>query len=135
MAEEQKTKRKEEKNLLEYLVFFCSVGLILALLTYLTYTTITESKTAPLLEVSFVPYPQGNLPYLQKVNVKNTGNVTAEDVIIEMVLQKDGEKIESSQVEIMFVSGQTSVEAWVNFTHDPESADTLFARIVSYKSS
>lgn len=126
---------KEEKNILEYVVFYCSLALIITLLAYLVYGTVTIEESVPNLKVEYRAQPQHNSPYLFKIDINNSGSRTAEDVLVEMIQEIDGKEIEKSQLQMMFVPGNTNVDGWINFTKDPEKADTVYARIVSYKSS
>lgn len=126
---------KEEKNILEYVVFYLSLFLVVGLLGYLTYSAITEEASEPYLTVHYLLKPQENSPYLYELVIENNGTTTAEDVLIEMIQKNKEIELERSFLKVMFVSGNSKAKGWVNFTKDPADADSIFARIVSYKSS
>lgn len=128
-------KYKEEKNILEYIVFYSSLALVLGLLAYLSYSVVTVKNTDPKLEITYKLKPQPKSPYLYQIFVKNASSNTAEDVIIELVQEESDKTIEKGELKIMFVSGKSSVDGWINFSKNPFLADTVYARVVSYKSS
>lgn len=124
-----------KKNILEYIVFWTSLVLIASLLTYLTYTTIAVESSPPILQIEFQQQPTEVNPYLFRLLIFNQGIETAEEVEVELMLEKDGKIMESSKMKLDFVPGESRREVWMNFSKDPELADTIYARVVSYKSS
>ena len=133
--EKKEVKYEEEKNVLEYVVFYLSLLMVVSLLGYLVYAAATLQKTDPQLEVQFEQDPQPNSPFLYRVYISNKGTSTAEDIVVEMVLEKSGEAIEKSVLKLMFISGNSRAKGWVNFHKNPADADAIYARVVSFKSS
>lgn len=119
---------------MEYIVFYSSLVLVIGLLAYLSYFALTVESDDPQLEITYKLKPQAESPYLYEILVKNISNATAEDVIIELVQEKDSHILEKAQLKIMFVSGESTDGGWVNFAKNPFLADTVYARVVSYKS-
>lgn len=135
MAEKPKQKEHpdEKKNILEWAVFFSSLLLIAGILGYLIYKTITYTPSSPDLVIEYKPDPSPHAPYRYHVSIKNLGKETAEEVHIELVLEKDGQSIELAAMEIPFSPKESSREGWVIFSKNPNLADTLYSRIISYK--
>lgn len=124
---------KDKKNWLEWLVFALSLALVLAILGYLVYQVNTEAPTSPDLYVITSADPTELAPYRYHVTVFNKGGTTAEEVLIEVSLEKGGSPIETADLQLPFAPQESKREAWVSFSKDPSLADTLVARVVSYK--
>src|SRR5690606_33316557 len=124
---------EDEKNTLEWVVFASSILMVLGILGYLIYQTIKYEPGSPDLVIMYEEDPSPNAPYRYHLTVKNKGQETAEEVQVEFVLEKDGEAIESATMQIPFAPKSSQREGWVNFSKDPADADTLYARVVSFK--
>lgn len=132
--EENKDSRPEDdKNLLEWTVFSLSVVLIAVILGYLIYQTVTHRPGSPDLGVTYVPDPSPHAPNRYYMRITNDGQEAAEEVQIELILEKDGEQLESATMSIPYSPKRSAREGWVNFTRSPSEADTVYARVVSYK--
>ncbi|MBF8965694.1 hypothetical protein I0P70_20750 [Pontibacter sp. FD36] len=123
----------DDKNALEWTVFGVSLLLVLSILAYLSYQTYIDTPSTPDLVVRYYPDPTDNAPQRYRVEVYNEGGETAEEVQIELTLEKGGEVLESAQLNIAFAPKNSKREGWVNFKEDPMQADTLAARVMSYK--
>jgi uncharacterized protein (TIGR02588 family) len=133
-----KTKRKhregdDDKNLLEWIVFGVSLLLIMAILGYLGYQAYIYEPSPPDIEVKYRPDPSENAPHRYHISIVNTGSETAEEVVVELALQKDGEELETAELQIPFAPKESKREGWVTFKTDPASADSVVARVMSYK--
>jgi uncharacterized protein (TIGR02588 family) len=124
---------KDVKNWLEWSVFGLSFILVLALLSYLIYHVFTEEPSTPELQVEAVADPSELSPFRYNVTIYNRGGTTAEEVLIELALEKNGVAIETADLQLPFAPQESKREAWVSFSKDPAQADTLVARVVSYK--
>jgi uncharacterized protein (TIGR02588 family) len=124
---------EDDKNILEWIVFSLSLVLITAILGYLVYQTATYQSGSPDLGVSYVHDPSPHAPYRYFIRIRNDGQETAEEVQIELVLEKDGAELESAAMSIPYSPKKSTREGWVNFSKNPSDADTLYARVVSYK--
>ena len=124
---------KDKKNWLEWTVFGISLVLVLTLLSYLTYQVLTEKPSSPDLQIEAVADPSEFSPYRYHVTVYNRGGTTAEEVLIELTLERGGSSIEKAELQLPFAPQESKREAWVAFSKNPSQADTLVARVVSYK--
>ena len=131
---EEKEKRKEDKkNVFEWIVFSISLLLTVCTISYLGYKTYTHQPSPPDILVRYSPHPTNNAPYRYHLVIQNIGGETAEEVLIELILQESGRTIEKSEVRLSFVPQKSKQESWVNFTNDPALADTILAKVVSFK--
>ena len=133
--EDNKVNRKQEdqKNWLEWLVFSVSLLLLLSIFGYLVYQAFNHAPTDPDIYAEATPDPSALAPNRYHVTVYNKGGTTAEDVLVEFVLYKNGEEAEKSELQIVFSPKDSKREGWVTFTSNPRAADSVTARIVSYK--
>lgn len=124
---------KDQKNLLEWGVFWISLLLILGVIGYLSYQVYIYTPSSPEIRVEIQPEPTAHQPNRYHVLVHNDGAITAEAVKVELVLQEAGEEVEKVELEMMWVPQQSRREAWANFTRKPTDADNISARVVSYQ--
>lgn len=133
---EKKTKRnlteQLDKNIFEWLVFGISGLLLLATLSYLGYQTLEDSQSPPDLVVMVFPDSTKNMPYRYHLIIENKGQETASEVKTEVVLQYRDSVMEKADVILQFVPQGSKRESFVNFSTNPEHADTIIARIVSF---
>ncbi|MBX0332259.1 hypothetical protein K3G39_03330 [Pontibacter sp. HSC-14F20] len=123
----------DDKNALEWMVFGISLLLVLAILVYLSYMAYTHKSSTPDLTVAYFHDPSASAPYRYRVVVHNKGGETAEEVQVELSTESGGKEVEKAGLSIAFSPKESKREGWVNFKDDPASADTLLARVVSYK--
>jgi|SRR5690606_33670746 len=124
---------EDKKNALEWIVFSLSLLLISGILGYLIYQSILYEPGTPDVVVTFKSDPSPNSPFRYHVSVENKGQETAEEVNIEMVLEKDGQALEIATLQIPYSPKKSIREGWLNFSINPAMADTLYSRVVSYK--
>lgn len=133
-----KTKRNyregdDAKNPLEWAVFAVSLLLIMAILGYLGYQAYTYQPSSPDIQVKYQADPSVQAPYRYHVSIVNLGGETAEEVLVEVALQKEGKDMETAELQIPFAPKESIREGWVTFKADPATADSVAARVVSYK--
>ncbi|WP_242927224.1 hypothetical protein [Pontibacter vulgaris] len=133
MNHKEHTTTDDSKNLLEWVVFYVSLLLVIVILGYLGYKAFTFVSSPPDLTAVYKHDPSKYAPYRYHVLVKNQGGETAEEVNVELVLEKAGEELEVAELQIPFSPRASEREGWVNFKTDPATADTLTARVISYK--
>lgn len=92
-----------------------------------------HKSAPPDIRVTYSPSPTKAAPFRYHLRVTNDGAETAEEVVIELALKHNGETIEKSEVNIPFVPQSSKRESWANFTKNPTLADTVEARVVSFR--
>ena len=130
---EQSKQQGDKRNWLEWAVFGLSLLLVLTILAYLVYKTSIHETSSPDLYITYKHDPSPNSPFRYHVAVHNNGGETAEGVKIELALWQGGKEMEKSAMEIPFSPQKSMREGWVSFSEDPEKADSVVARVVSYK--
>ncbi|WP_242917580.1 hypothetical protein [Pontibacter liquoris] len=133
MDHKKNTAADDSKNLLEWVVFYVSLLLILIILGYLGYKAYIYKPSAPDLLVTYRHDPSKYAPYRYHIQVKNQGGETAEGVNVELVLEQAGEELEAAELQIPYSPRASLREGWVNFKTNPITADTIIARVMSYK--
>lgn len=131
--DQQQGSNKGEKNLLEWTVFGIGLLCVLAIVGYLGYKTLAHKTSPPEIEVTFEPNPSEMAPFRYAVELSNKGGETAEEVSIELVQQKGDSTIETAALKFAFVPHGSKREGWLIFSQDPQMADTVFVRVLSYK--
>lgn len=123
----------DDKNALEWTVFGVSLVLVLSILAYLSYQAYMDEPSTPDLVVDYYHDPTASAPQRYRVVVYNKGGETAEEVQVELTIEREEKELESAQLNIAFAPKKSKREGWVNFKKEPTQADTLVARVVSYK--
>lgn len=123
----------DKKNYLEWTVFVISFLLIVAILCYLVYQVYTKKEESPDIYTEYWADPSEHNPYRYLVILYNRGGQTAETVTVELAVKQGGKDVEKAELQIPFVPKASKREGWVNFSEDPSRADTIEARVISYK--
>lgn len=123
----------DSKNALEWTVFAVSLLLILGVFGYLAYQVYTEKEESPDILVETRHDPSDHNPFRYHVTIHNKGGQTAEAVTVEVAMKQDGKEVGKAELQIPFVPKESKREGWVNFSEDPNKADTVEARVLSYK--
>ncbi|WP_017731350.1 hypothetical protein [Nafulsella turpanensis] len=131
--QQKEPSRKDKKNWLEWTVFGISVLMVVGVIGYLAYMTYHHQESPPDIKVQYRPDPTENSPNRYYVAVQNAGGLTAEGVMIELMLLDNGRTLESSQVQLPFLPKSATHESWVNFRTDPALADSVVYKVMSYK--
>lgn len=120
-----------EKNALEWGVFAVSLALISAVVGVLLYTHFTSQNRPPSIRIVLGTPERSGDGYAVPLDVFNDGDVTAEEVEIEVVLAGDREERRSAVV-LAFVPHGSHRRAWVGFAEEPRPG-RLRARVVGYR--
>lgn len=122
-----------EKNWLEWIVFAASLVLVVSMLGYLVYDVSTLGEAPPRIEFQLgTPQPQLN-HFLVPVSVTNSGDETAEGVLVEVVLESGGKEQESGEFEIAFLPRHSTRSGWVTFQTDPRTVEHIKARVLGFE--
>jgi len=139
MDDHKKKKREnlagdgDDKNALEWTVFAMSLVLVLSILAYLSYQVYTDKPGTPDLVVEYYHDPSKHAPQRYRLVVHNRGEETAEEVLVELALERGGEELETAELSIVFSPKESKREGWVSFREEIRQGDTLVARVMSYK--
>ena len=139
MDDNKKNKREnragdgDDKNALEWTVFAISLVLVLSIVAYLGYQVYTEEPGTPDLVVEYYHDPSEHAPQRYRVVVHNRGDETAEEVLVELALERGDEELETAELAIAFAPKESKREGWVGFREEIRQGDTLVARVMSYK--
>jgi uncharacterized protein (TIGR02588 family) len=109
---------KPTKNWLEWSVFAVSLALVLATLGYLISESVGGRDGPPEVVARLGSPRAASGGYMVPVEVSNTGQGTAEDVKVTVVLDAAGER-EEAEVEIAFLPRGSRRNGWVTFRNDP----------------
>jgi uncharacterized protein (TIGR02588 family) len=124
---------EDDKNVLEWVVFSLSLLLISGILGYLIFQVIQHEPGSPDLVITYKSDPSPHAPYRYLLTISNLGQETAEEVQIELIMEKNGQELEKAAMELPYSPKNSTKEGWVNFSKNPHEADTLYARVISYK--
>jgi uncharacterized protein (TIGR02588 family) len=125
--------KKVKKNWMEWTVFGASLVLVFFTLAYLTYDAVTLGDAPPTMEVRTGTPLERPHNFILPVTVINHGDQTAEGVIVEVVLETNGEEKERAEFDIAFLPRRATREGWVTFQTDPRSAGQIRARVLGYE--
>ena len=124
-------KNKEEKNWLEWLATIVSAILVFFTFGFLVYQLIFVENTPANIEVVLGEVIQKDNGYAVAITAKNKGSETAENVIIEIVLQSV-ESEEKAQITFTYLPGKSSGNGWVIFTLKPKDGE-LKSHVLGYE--
>lgn len=125
--------KKLQKNWLEWVIFAVGVVLVASTLGYLIYDAATVSEAPPKIEIKLGTPQAQSQQFIVPVSVKNTGDQTAENVQIEVVLESSGEEQERGEIQIAFLPRRAMREGWVTFQTDPRTAESIKTRAVGFE--
>lgn len=132
-SEKKSNPNFEKKNVLEWSVFVLGLIMIVGVLIYLSYKTYTHKPTPADIKVEFSLDPTPNAPYRYQLLVHNLGGATAENVLVELSLQKADSILEKSEITFQYVPNSSKREGWIIFSENPAHADSVVSKVVSFK--
>jgi uncharacterized protein (TIGR02588 family) len=124
---------KVEKNWLEWSVFGLGLVLVIGTLGFLVGDSVSNQLSPPALQVTTGSAQPGEAGFRLPVTVTNTGGMTAENVLIEVVVLVNGRAAERTELRLGFVPRQAAREGWVVLQTDPRPPSRIAARAVAYE--
>jgi len=121
------------KNPLEWVVFFISLLLLSGVLGYLVYDALTIGSEPPTIEIELGDVSARGEQYMLPVTIRNVGDRTAEDVIVEVVLVRDAKELEAAELTAAFVARDSTANGWAVFSIDPGTATSIEARVLGFQ--
>ncbi|HJR62986.1 MAG TPA: hypothetical protein VJ803_04745 [Gemmatimonadaceae bacterium] len=125
--------RRIEKNWLEWSVFGIGLLVVIGTLGFLVADSVANEASPPALLVSTGAARPTEAGFLLPVTVRNAGGITAENVLIEVVVRVDGRPAERAELRMGFVPRRAMREGWVVLATDPRSPARIAARAVAYE--
>ncbi|HJU65463.1 MAG TPA: hypothetical protein VJ596_07285 [Gemmatimonadaceae bacterium] len=125
--------RRIEKNWLEWSVFAGSLVLVLATIGYLVAESIARPPSPPEIRATIGTVRATDAGFLLPVTVRNTGGQTAENVVIEVLVETSGELVERAELSFAFLPRGATREGWVVLRRDPRSAASVTARAKGFE--
>jgi len=119
-----------KKNWLEWSVFAVGLLLVVGVLSFLIYDATTAGDRAPIVAVRLGDPEQRPEHFVVPVEITNTGDQTAENVLVEVVLGAGPEQ-QQSQLEIAFLPRGATRAGWASFRGRP--GGELNARVMGFQ--
>lgn len=127
MANKKETTSSENKNqeipFLEWLKAAIGLILVVGALGFIIYKAVTNGHEPPIIKVSYGAVEKNEAGYLVKLEVENSGDETAADVVIEGKLTKDIEEIETSAVTFDYAPSHSKRSGGLYFKNNPNEFD------------
>jgi uncharacterized protein (TIGR02588 family) len=121
------------KNGFEWTIFALGLLLILTTLGYLIYAGVTRGSDPAQLSVKLEEATPKANRFLIPVLVTNTGDTTAEDVHVAVLLRTADGKEERAELQFPHVPRHARRRGWVSFETDPAKGTKLEGIIMGYR--
>lgn len=121
-----------QKNWLEWAVFAVSAVVLLLVFVFLGYGWVISEGDPAEIEIRLGTPEAHDGYYAIPVTFKNAGGQSVEDLEVEVTLMEGEEKGESASITVPFLPRESTREGWVAFSTNPDDADEVQTRIVSY---
>ncbi|MBA2305905.1 MAG: hypothetical protein H0W08_25195 [Acidobacteria bacterium] len=119
------------KNRLEWTVFAVSLALIAGVVSLLVYQHFASGDAPPSIFVTAGPAITTGGGFAVPFDIRNEGDVTAEDVRVEATLNWPGGS-ERGETVVPLVPYRSHRRAWIAFTRGPAGA-TLHPRVLGFR--
>jgi uncharacterized protein (TIGR02588 family) len=123
---------KLEKNPVEWSVFGVSAVLVAACLVLLVIGSARSGDRPPEIAVTTGDAERVAGGFRMPVRMRNRGDVTAEGLQVEIVLESEGKEVERSSLSVAFLPHGSEREGWVIFTRDPRCCQVV-ARTLAFE--
>ena len=123
---------KDRKNLLEWSVFAVGLLLILASLAYLVNESISGGKKPADIQVEAGTATHRHGGYAVPLRIRNSGDETAEEVLIRAELRNAGEILEEVDLHLPYVPRASEREAVIVLRRNPAQG-RLDVRVISFQ--
>ena len=122
-----------KKNKVEWGVFFISFLLVLSVCGYLVYSDFRSNASPPAINVKIIKVETQNRGYLMELELENTGDQTAENILIEIALTETDRTIETSEFQIAFLPRHSKRRGFVTFRTNPQAAGAIIPRVLGFE--
>lgn len=109
----------------EWVSLAISSAILLALTGLILFLYFSGGSNETVIEVrpQLTRVEQRSGEFYLPVTIENTGNATAEDVIVELTLTRSSGREEASEITISFLAGNDSEDATAVFSEDPRNGE------------
>lgn len=114
------------------MVFGISLLLVVGVLSYLTYRSLSVEVVPPNLQITLGSPIQDHGRYSVPVTVYNQGGETAEEVLIEVVLGQTENPVERAEITFPYVPKNSEQKGFVTFTTDPRRVGHVESHVMGY---
>lgn len=123
--------KKPEKNAIEWSVFAVSAFIVALAVGYLVVAALRGEKGPPDLHITTGAAQATHGGHRIEVKVENNGDVSAEQVRVEIVLRRGEDEVERAELDFTYVPRKSARSGWVTFRNDPRCCDVV-SRAMSY---
>jgi uncharacterized protein (TIGR02588 family) len=122
------TRADRARALVEWTTFGISVGILLLLVSLLTYDYLTYQERPVELEVSpeLEDVTQRGTGFYLPVELTNRGHKAAEAILLTISLRVDGQIVEQSTIQFGLLAGLGRRRGAAIFNHDPRLGELEF---------
>ena len=113
------------KNALEWTVFAAALLIVSGSVAMLVAGMIRGGEEPADLIVSTAAAERIATGFRVEVHVRNAGDQTAEDVHVEVALERDGETVEKAELTFAFVPRRSERSGFVVFRRDPKCCEIV----------
>ncbi len=121
LGDEGQVVREAPPPFWEWVVAGIGLLLLVATLGYLTYHAVSSPATEPRPVVEVLGVEQQQQHFLVRIRVQNQGRTTAQALRIVGELKRQGQVVETSDLEFPYLPAQSSREAGLLFRQDPRT--------------
>ena len=122
---------KEDKNKLEWLIFFAGAAVMCGLVLYLIIAWNQQEDDWPQVNVECRKVKTTNGKNLYVVELQNTGNLTLEKVQLQAMQWENGGIRETVPFEVDLAPRRSINKAWLQWPD--QEADSVTVRIISFQ--
>lgn len=130
-AIDEDTMRLPQKNLIEWLVFGLSLGLVLLVIAALVFEVLRSDTSPARFEVRLGTIEHAGAMLHVPVTVSNLGGRMAEDVLVEVRIERGGET-ETAELQFPRLARQETATGSVIFPQSPAPPDHIEGHVASY---
>lgn len=124
---------RNDKNKLEWIVFFCGAAVLLALVLYLSVQWIRYDEDGVKLSVSWKQdQTAGNIPRYE-VTLHNEGGKTVKQVHLTAINERQGHAVEATEMVIDLSPRRSNTQAWFQFREAIKPGDSIAVHISGYQ--
>jgi uncharacterized protein (TIGR02588 family) len=127
-----KSSQGDDIPLIEWIVGIIGAVFVIGTIMFLVIETLNDAGNPPELLITVGTITPGQDGYHVDLIVRNNSDLSAQAVVIEGTLTRDGESVETSQVTFDYVAAQSETPGGLFFTENPAQLE-LEVRPLGYQ--